>query len=445
MLLREEYIAAFTHSNPVVRESALSLVNQCGGAGIDAARQALLSIEEHGFADAFLHHGNLAALPLDDPTAQRLLQLLGDFFAKPQPGVFPENLFLWLLRSAPAGFLADQLPAIRKMARDPEDPLQNGFLERELARRTRLDSTPPAELLGRLQRIPFDCSANPSSFPADFVNEAEDLIEFLGAIPELRSPLESLAAAWLGLVVPEKPPDRKDGDHDFLDHFWPVAFGVRLAGQLRLVQKVPSFIELFKLDADYMSESIQASIVAMHSLEALLAWGPQYPTLEWHARLYLVGCCDRIREPGADLFIEGLLGGEQAADLFEMLMVALSVQPTENATEQSAAYYRENQDSPEAREIAENLFVLHEVTGRNHADLPLWRAASERGHARMASSIRGGSLSGAWPKFGDSGNFAMDFPGSPKNTPCVAAPKTGRNDPCPCGSKKKYKKCCMLS
>ena len=24
-----------------------------------------------------------------------------------------------------------------------------------------------------------------------------------------------------------------------------------------------------------------------------------------------------------------------------------------------------------------------------------------------------------------------------------AAPKVGRNDPCPCGSGKKYKKCCM--
>ena len=27
--------------------------------------------------------------------------------------------------------------------------------------------------------------------------------------------------------------------------------------------------------------------------------------------------------------------------------------------------------------------------------------------------------------------------------PVVAEPKVGRNDPCPCGSGKKYKKCCM--
>jgi SEC-C motif-containing protein len=38
------------------------------------------------------------------------------------------------------------------------------------------------------------------------------------------------------------------------------------------------------------------------------------------------------------------------------------------------------------------------------------------------------------------------FPGDAVNTrpqqPQAAAPKVGRNDPCPCGSGKKYKKCC---
>jgi len=28
-------------------------------------------------------------------------------------------------------------------------------------------------------------------------------------------------------------------------------------------------------------------------------------------------------------------------------------------------------------------------------------------------------------------------------TPVVAAPKVGRNEPCPCGSGKKYKQCCL--
>lgn len=32
----------------------------------------------------------------------------------------------------------------------------------------------------------------------------------------------------------------------------------------------------------------------------------------------------------------------------------------------------------------------------------------------------------------------------PKQVPIVLGPRAGRNDPCPCGSGKKYKKCCLL-
>ncbi len=37
-----------------------------------------------------------------------------------------------------------------------------------------------------------------------------------------------------------------------------------------------------------------------------------------------------------------------------------------------------------------------------------------------------------------------DFPGEMAEPHVRAAPKVGRNDPCPCGSSKKYKKCCLL-
>jgi len=58
----------------------------------------------------------------------------------------------------------------------------------------------------------------------------------------------------------------------------------------------------------------------------------------------------------------------------------------------------------------------------------------------------------SWPKFtkgGDQENMVPDFEfpnlAALAHTPAVrrAAPKIGRNDPCPCGSGKKYKKCCL--
>lgn len=55
MLLREEYIATFTHEDQVVRNTALELVTQCKAGGIDATRQALRAIEAHGFDRCFLY------------------------------------------------------------------------------------------------------------------------------------------------------------------------------------------------------------------------------------------------------------------------------------------------------------------------------------------------------------------------------------------------------
>lgn len=38
---------------------------------------------------------------------------------------------------------------------------------------------------------------------------------------------------------------------------------------------------------------------------------------------------------------------------------------------------------------------------------------------------------------------APAVPEGPKATPVSASPAVGRNDPCPCGSGKKHKKCCL--
>lgn len=43
---------------------------------------------------------------------------------------------------------------------------------------------------------------------------------------------------------------------------------------------------------------------------------------------------------------------------------------------------------------------------------------------------------------GEMGLAPPDAPEEPAQTPFVAGPKVGRNEPCPCGSGKKYKKCC---
>ncbi|WP_373048444.1 YchJ family protein [Vulgatibacter sp.] len=60
-----------------------------------------------------------------------------------------------------------------------------------------------------------------------------------------------------------------------------------------------------------------------------------------------------------------------------------------------------------------------------------WREAGRDRTHRECSHFRPGE-GGGW-------NYVS---GHQVQVPVVAGPKTGRNDPCPCGSGKKFKKCC---
>ena len=79
---------------------------------------------------------------------------------------------------------------------------------------------------------------------------------------------------------------------------------------------------------------------------------------------------------------------------------------------------------------------LHRLAQAQHADV----APLAGGHAAGAAPARAGGAAGADPGAEAAMNAALS---AASVKPVVRdAPKTGRNDPCPCGSGKKYKKCC---
>jgi len=442
VLLREEYIAGFTHGDQVVRNTALELVTRCKAGALDATRQALRALETYGLEETFLYNGNLVRLPLDDESAEKLFGLL----LKQDHGKIPHLLFKWLVCEAPVGFLGEHRDAILEMEADLQTVLPISLAEKNLARRFRLARTPPSELLARLDLLPMECSKDMESFPHELVEEAESLIEALCAIPDFRGELESRANAWLALEVGKESPENVEGEPPALDNFWPASFGVRIAGRLRMAHTIPTLVNLLRIDSDFMNEWIAEALEAMNSIHTLQSWGSLYPDLEWHERLYLSGTLCHISEPGVDDFIERLLDVEDEADLFERLMVSLSMQPTPRATANSADFYRENEDNPEAHEIAENLYTRHILLGLDHPDLELWREHCHDRHDRFAKRMRG-EMPFNWAS-AETNREDDSIPGflassTEPGIPYTAPAEPGRNDPCPCGSGKKYKKCCL--
>ncbi len=422
MLLREEYIAALAHGDPVVRNDALELVNRCRAGGPDATRQALRALEEHGLFGAFHFLRSLLAFPLEREEADKLLDLL----EKQIHEAIPPLALEWLLAKAPIDFLRQHQSEILRLGKKCLDTLPKVLAEQRLEERFRFADSPPAALLKRLDQLPMECSLDNPSYPGTFVMEAETIIEILGANPDFRGELESRANAWIALEVSENSPDTAEDDPPVLDNFWPAMFGVKIAGTLRMAHTIPTLVKLLGLDSDAMSERVGDALQEMNSIHTLQAWEELYPDLEWHERLYLASSCEYISEPGVDAFLERLLENEDDPDLIERLVAALSIQPSKRATQIAADYYRENDDNPEGHEIAEHLYTRHILLGLHHPDLNLWR---EHCNKMQASLTRN--------------RFGLPHPAPA--IPVIATAAPGRNAPCPCGSGKKYKKCCLPS
>lgn len=454
MLLREEYIAAFTHEDRVVRNTALELVSRCKAGGMDASRQALRTIEAHGFDGGFLYLHNLLELPLDDETSGQLLGLLsGDHHRGSSYLAFD-----WLTKMAPLGFLGIHREAIRGLEKDYESFFPDDFIGKRIEGRQRMAATPPSELLLRLDELPMDCSVPRPAYPGDLVDEATQIIDFLADIPAFRGELESRANSWIALDWEEDAPDIAEGEAPILDNFWSVLFAISIAGKLRLHKTIPTLVKLLSLDDDSMNESVADALVEMGSIHTLQAWEEAYLKLEWHERLFLGGTCSHISEPGVDAFLQRLLDSEDDPELFIRLMACLSMQPTERATKLCAEFYRDYQDDPEAQEIAENLYTRHIVLDQSHPDLKLWKKSScdiYDHFLKARSSVSDFSVPA--PDTTDDESLeeeSHDDAPLPWNSPApslkisdpfIAPLKTARNDPCPCGSGKKFKKCCFTA
>ena len=455
MLLREEYIAAFTHEDRVVRNTALELVTRCKAGGMDASRQALRTIEAHGFDGGFLYLHNLLELPLDDETSGQLLGLLCSEHHRGSSHL----VFEWLITMAPVGFLGIHRDAIRGLEKNYESFFRDDFIGKRIEGRLRLAATPPSELLLRLDELPMECSVPRPSYPSDLVNEANKIIDTLADIPAFRGELESRANSWIALDLEADAPDIAEGEAPVLDNFWHVIFAVSIVGKLRLLHAIPTLVKLLSLDVDSMNEHVADALEEMNSIHTLQAWEEAYPKLEWHERLFLGGTCSHISEPGVDAFLQRLLENEDDPELFIRLMACLSMQPTESATELCAEFYRDYQDDPEAQEIAENLYTRHIVLDQPHADLKIWQKVSCDIYERFLKA-KSSVSDFSFPEPDDTDDTdeesldeeSLDDAPLPWNSPApsskiaepfIAPPKTARNDPCPCGSGKKFKKCCF--
>jgi hypothetical protein len=245
---------------------------------------------------------------------------------------------------------------------------------------------------------------------------------------------------------------------DYSHHLmkWLEPLAVRLAGEAKLESAVPFLIAKLHEDDDLLGDACQRALSSIGTPAVLEAVAEAYPKAPYHFRLYGSGPLEYIH---TDLAVEKCL--------------LLLPDEKDHGLKRHLAHSLLSQFAPEGIEIARSLLFGRELdfdekglrnylletctlTGERFPEYDEWMATEKKEkeeHRKKVKQLEGdpkGLLMFALEKL--AGKKATDIPKPKPPLPPVsrmalprptAKQKVGRNDPCPCGSGKKFKACCM--
>ncbi len=267
---------------------------------------------------------------------------------------------------------------------------------------------------------------------------ADDLVEALG-------PHDEPDAATICNVL------RSFGE----DGEWLETFIVDLVGERRLRAAIPLLIDRLRIDTDYLRECVTEAIAKIGDPEAVHLIRTIFPTEPLHVKNYASGAMGKIRHPAAEEAILELLEIEEDPGVCTMLCMELCEMFSQRGVEVVRRQIRSGYDRTIVC-LEDHLLPVAHVLGIEVPEADAWRAEREEKERRQAErraelDEMGRRYQALKARGIDPFAKLAEKPKSPSRAqPLPEAlepvrldrPKVGRNDPCPCGSGKKFKKCC---
>lgn len=240
-------------------------------------------------------------------------------------------------------------------------------------------------------------------------------------------------------------PDDYDGYDDI--------YGCVLAGMLRFEDMVPRLIGYLHWDdADLLTEETAAALTRIGTEQIVESVASEFQEGSWHYRLWATDVLGTIKHRASEQAALDLLRLEENEEirtsLAEGLCKLLSVEGIPAVQQVLDRGYAEWM-----LDLREPLYVNCVMNGIDLPQLPQWKlelqeaeqAYRERlAHERKSREPQGthGPQTLSTSQTSQISTTSQVWNGSIGPETVVNPVKVGRNDPCPCGSGKKYKKCC---
>jgi hypothetical protein len=426
MITLQEYQQALSDPDFFIRSVALEILS-CGTEVVPQSRDiALKMVDKYGWEGAFMNASSISMFPLDQKNTEWAVERMEKCVpSNPSSASSLLCLFDWVSQKAPLELLPALVPKLEEIYKKISE---KGFKPSGLKvvlQRIECSKLSGDELVERLVKLADQYATPDGGFDGDYeahLPVCRSLVELEG----YQDTLKNTVSRWLeaDLAHWEEP-----------SHYL-TNFALLFAGLLKMEALLPRILQFLREDCDYTRESVERCLLEMRNAHTLSACAEAYPTLDWAGRIYLVAFFHTNQFPEIESPLIGLLEKEPSIDLRVKLATALVLFGTPDAQRLARAVYDEEQEQQEEHDgfqIAKFLLLQFHIQGIQDPQVEEWRESLEWSHHETMADFYKSLDRVLNPR-------AKDTP------PAVAIPslpKTGRNDLCPCGSGKKYKKCCL--
>jgi hypothetical protein len=419
---------AIVHPDRLVRQEALLYFADCHSRDAEVMPLAIRAIETHGRSQAFLHLHMVAQLAQTEATVEWTIRELHrvDDRANDLDSYFPA--LSRLLCSADPQLLA---PRADQILQAP------GFFKElapEFQERLQLATWDADQCWKELERVCAEGVGKQYASEVDF-GHASRVVEALARQGE------KYVDRILALLA------KKVEDFETDPMTWQEIFLVMLAGEMRLERAIPLVVKKLHECGEILSEQCVEALGKIGTDAAAEAVAEGWLDAVWDYRLYATSALETIHADTTVRKCLELLPRDKDLDIRTKLADALLGQFADEGIDPVREMVQRRDYDPMSSDLMRKLVAVSTALGVSFPEHPLWKRKAEEKLARQErrmKEMRGFLQAPAKPPLPPKPAPARDDFLERKPAPFLRSEKqVGRNDPCPCGSGKKFKKCCM--
>lgn len=413
---------AILHPEKMVRDVALAYFTESFSRDVEVMPIAIEAIETFGRNDAFRFLFGLSELAQTDASVDWLVRELHQPPSTTIKGTNYLDGLSRVLSKADPGILSRRADEIAKAPR-----FCDAFLPdlRERAEMNAWDAERCWQEISELAEAGARTNGTHERLAARAMNVASALVRHRDVVAER---VVELLARDMSNVAADSA-------------YWIEEFAIRIAGELRLSTAVPFLVGKLRSDGDFVLEESVKSLVKIGADAAVEAIGANWQNETWDFKLYATSVLEKIHADATVRRCAELLPVEKDRGLKTNLANALLMQFCDEAIEPVRQMVQQRAYDTTFADLSSDLVAVATAMGVTFPEMAVWKRQAKHHRAEQDRRMRAfdGILASSVPaarKKEKSIGFTL-----PKKV--EASRKTGRNDPCPCGSGKKYKVCCL--